>query len=145
MLFWQNILNNRQIPADIEEELANQGEAFRGGISRFYLSLLNKWNPCHGAINSSPSNLRTALEKHFQFHWNCKQLLFKARNSMSSCEIYFPIFSEALYIKFWKYFHSMVLGSVGRGHCKKFGVRIFSQNFWLGYLSAFNVKSNFLC
>ena len=33
----------------------------------------------------------------------------------------------------------MVLGSVVRGYCKKKqGVRIFGQNFWLGYLSAFN-------
>ena len=41
----------------------NQGEVLRGGISRIYLSLLNKWKPCHGAINSWPRNLRTALEK----------------------------------------------------------------------------------
>ena len=33
----------------------------------------------------------------------------------------------------------MVLGTVGRGYCKKKqGVRIFGQNFWLGCLSAFN-------
>ena len=33
----------------------------------------------------------------------------------------------------------MVLGSVGRGYCKKKqGVRIFGQNFWLGCLSVFN-------
>ena len=37
----------------------------------------------------------------------------------------------------------MVLGSVGRGYCKKKqGVRIFGQNFWLGCLSAFNELRN---
>ena len=30
----------------------------------------------------------------------------------------------------------MVLGSVGRGYCKKKGARIFGQNFWLVCLSA---------
>ena len=28
-------------------------------------------------------------------------------------------FSLKLYIQFWKYFHSVVLGSVGRGYCGK--------------------------
>ena len=67
MLSWQNILNNKQIAADIEGKLANQGEVLRGGISRIYLSLSNKWKPCHGAINSRPRYLRTALEKYFRF------------------------------------------------------------------------------
>ena len=50
-------------------------------------------------------------------------------------------FSLKLYTQFWKYFHKMVLGSVGRGYCKKkSGVRIFGQNFWLGCLSAFNTQ-----
>ena len=52
--------------------------------------------------------LRTALERYFRFHCNCKQLLVEARNSMPNCEIYFSIFSETI-IKIWKYFHSMVL------------------------------------
>ena len=62
-----NILNNRQVAADIEGKLANRGEVLRGGMSRIYLSLSNKWKPCHGAINSRPCNLRTALEKCFRF------------------------------------------------------------------------------
>ena len=33
MLSWQNILNNRQIAADIEKKLANHGEVLPGGIS----------------------------------------------------------------------------------------------------------------
>ena len=39
VLPWQNILSNRQIAADIEENRANQGEVLRGGISHIYFSL----------------------------------------------------------------------------------------------------------
>ena len=39
------------------------------------------------------------------------------------------------YIQIWKYFHSMVLGNVGSGYCKKKGVRVFSENLCLGRLS----------
>ena len=42
LLSLQNILNNRQIAADIEEKLANKGEIPCRGISRIYLSLSNK-------------------------------------------------------------------------------------------------------
>ena len=93
----QNILSNRQIAADKEEKWANQGDVLLGGINRIYLSLLNKWKPCYGAINSRPRNLRTALKKYFQFQWICKQLRIEARNSMANCEIYFPIFSETVH------------------------------------------------
>ena len=96
LLSWLNILSNRQIAADIQEKWANQGEVLSGGISRIYLSLANKWKPCHGAINSRPRNLRMTLEKYFWFHWICKQLRINARNSMVNCEIYFPIFSETI-------------------------------------------------
>ena len=67
LLSWQNILSNRQIAADIKEKWANQGEVLRRGISPIYLFSSNKWKPCHGAINSRPRNLRTALEKYFRF------------------------------------------------------------------------------
>ena len=97
LLSWQNILSNRQIAADIEEKWANQGEVLRRGISPIYLSSSNKWKPCHGAINSQPRNLRTALEKYFRFQWNCKQLWIEASNFMANSEIYFPIFSETIH------------------------------------------------
>ena len=41
LLSWQNILSNRQIAANIEEKWVNQGEVFRRGIGRIYLSLAN--------------------------------------------------------------------------------------------------------
>ena len=67
LLPWQNILSNRQIAEDIGEKCVNQGEVLCRGISPIYLSSSNKWRPCHGAINSRPRNLRTALEKYFRF------------------------------------------------------------------------------
>ena len=50
-----------------EEKLSNQGEVLCGGITRTYLSLSNKWKPCHGSTNSRPRNPRTVLEKYFRF------------------------------------------------------------------------------
>ena len=87
LLSWQNILSNRHIAADIEGKWANQEEVLRRGISRIYLSLSNKWKRCHGAINSRPRTLRTALEKYFQFQWY----------SETNPEIFFPIFSETIH------------------------------------------------
>ena len=97
LLSWQNILSNRETAADLEEKWANQEEVLHRGISPIYLSSSNKWKPCHGAINSRPRNLRTALEKYFRFQWNCKELQIEARNSMSNSEIYFPIVSETIH------------------------------------------------
>ena len=68
LLSWQEVFNNRQIAADIEEKLPKQGKVFRGRISRIYLSLSNKWKPCDGAINSWLRNLPTAQEKYFRSH-----------------------------------------------------------------------------
>ena len=49
-------------------------------------------------------------------------------------------FSLKLYIQFWKYFHSTILGRLSRSCCKKnYSVKILGQNFCLGCLSA--VKS----
>ena len=99
MLSWQNILGSRQIVADTEEKLANQGEVLRThrGISHIHLSLSSKWKPFYGAINSWPYNLQTTLKKYFRFQWNCKQLRVEARNIMSHCEVYFPTFSETIH------------------------------------------------
>ena len=82
---------------NIEQKLANQGEVLRWGISCIYLSLWNKWETCHRAINSQLINLKTTLEKYFWFHWNCKQLRVAASNSMSNFVIYFPLFSETIH------------------------------------------------
>ena len=46
-------------------------------------------------------------------------------------------FSLVLYIQFWKYFHSVVLRSVGRDYFKKIGYYFWPNFFWLGCLSAF--------
>ena len=137
MLSWQNILNKRDIAADIEEKLTNQGEVLRGGISRIYLSLSNKWKPCNGAIKIWPHNLRTALEKYFQFHWNCKQLRIEATNSVANWDIYFPIFSETVHTGL-KIFSQRDLRKLGKGYCKKIGC----YNFWLDLFSIFKFSIN---
>ena len=62
--------------------------------------------------------LRTALERYFRFHCNCKQLLVEARNSMPNCEIYFSIFSKTIH-KNLKIFSQHGHRSAGRGCCKK--------------------------
>ena len=121
LLSWKNILSNRQIAADIEEKWANQGEVLRRGISPIYLSSSNKWKPCHGAINSRPRNLRTVLEKYFRFQWNCKQLYGLKRGTVWQILRFISQVSLKLYLQFWKYFHSMILGRLGRGYCKKTG------------------------
>ena len=33
------------------------------GISSIYISILNKWKPYHGAINSRPGNFKNGTEK----------------------------------------------------------------------------------
>ena len=62
------MLSWRQIAADIEEKMANQGEVLRGGINRSFLSLPNQFKLCHGAINSRSRNFKTALENYFRFY-----------------------------------------------------------------------------
>ena len=67
------------------------------GIGRIYISLSNKWKPCHGAINSRPRNFKNGTEKVLWISLKLKQLRVEARNSMPNCEIYFPIFSETIH------------------------------------------------
>ena len=95
MLSWQNILSNRQIAVDIEEKWANQGEVLRRGISPIYLSSSNKCKPCHGAINSRPRNLRTALEKYFRFQCNCKRLM---KNSTPQSQVIWVHVIAVIYV-----------------------------------------------
>ena len=45
----------------------------------FLPPFLNKWKPCHGAINNWSRKLRTALERHFRFYSNCKKYGLKRR------------------------------------------------------------------
>ena len=121
MFSWQNILSNRRIAADIEKKWANHREILRGGISRIYFTLAKKWRPYHGAINHRPRNVRTALERYFQFQWICKQLQIEARNSMANCDIYFPILSETIHtiLKIFSQHELRKVRRLGRGYCKK--------------------------
>ena len=93
---WRNGFKTEKFVV-LAEYFGQQVLRTRGGISRIHLSLSSKWKPCHRAINSQPSNLWMGMKKYFRFQWNCKQLWVEARNSMSNCEIYFPIFSETIH------------------------------------------------
>ena len=120
MLSWQNILGSRQIVADIEEKLDNQGEVLRtrGGISCIHLSLSSKWKPCH-----EPSTVgRVISERQRKSTFDFTEIVNNyglKRGTVCQIVRFISQFSLKLYIQFWKYFHSMVLGSVGRGYCGK--------------------------
>ena len=97
MLSWQNILNRRQIAADIEEKLANQREVLRGGISCIYLSYQTNGNHA-----TEPQTVGHVIsERHWKSTFDFKEIVNKiwveARSSIVNCEIYFPIFSETIH------------------------------------------------
>ena len=59
------------------------------------------------------------------------------RGTIQQIVIFIPQFPLKLYMQFWKYFHSMILGRLARGYCKE---NNFSQKFCLQGLSAFNIS-----
>ena len=124
LLSSQNILRNRQIAADIEEKLANQGEVLRREISPIYLSLSNKWKPCHGAINSRPR----ISERHWKSTFDFSEIVNNCGlkpGTVGQILRFISQFSLKLYIQFWKYFNSMILGRLGKGYYKKIWVLDF--------------------
>ena len=130
MLSWQNILSSRYIAANIEEKLVNQEEFFRtrGGISRIHLSLSSKWKSCHGVINSL---CYVISERHWKSTFDFTEIVNNYGLKLGTvCKIlrFISQFSLKLYIQLLKYFHSMVLGSLGRGCCGKNRVLKFLAN-----------------
>ena len=101
-----------------------------------HLSYQANEKPCHRAINSRPRNLRIALKKYFDFTEIVNNYGLK-RGTICQIVGFISQFSLKLYIQFWKYFHSMVLGSVDRGYCGKNRVLEFLAKIWLGCLSVF--------
>ena len=78
---------HRQIAANIEEKLANQGEVLRGGIIRIY---------------PEPKTIGHVIsERHWKSTFDFSKIVNKLRVEASStkpnCEIYFPIFSETIH------------------------------------------------
>ena len=133
LLSWQNILSNRQIAADIEEKWANQGEVFRGGISPIYLSSPNKWKPCHGAIVGSVGYLIS--ERHWKSTFDFSKIVSNyglKRGRVWQIRRFISQFFLKLYIQFWKYFHNIILGRLGKGYCKK---KLGRWNFWPKFLA----------
>ena len=115
---WQNILSNKQIVADIEEKLANQGEVFRNreGIFTFPYQ-------ANGNHATEPSTVGHVIS---QQQWKSTFDFTEIVNNYglkwgTVCQIvrFISQFSLEPYIQFWKYFHSMVLGNAARGYCGK--------------------------
>ena len=118
MLPWQNIWNSRHVTANITfpyqtngnyaTELSTVGHVFSG---RHWISTFD----FDEIVNNCGLKRRTV-----------RQIIrFISHFSLKLCSQY------------GKYFHSMVLGRVGRNYIKKYGVRNFGQHFWLGCFSAF--------
>ena len=123
---WRNRLKNKRfaVLAEYFEQQTNCS-GYRRKISQSRRSpswknqtylpfLIKQMGTMPRAINSRPRNLITALEKYFWFQWNCKQ-----GTVWQTVRFISQFFLVKLYIQFWKYFRSMILGSVGRGYCKK--------------------------
>ena len=94
----QNILSSRQIAADMEEKLANQGEVLHGRISHIYLSSSNKWKLCHKVINSLSHIISEQDQKStFDFREIVNKLRVEARSSWQT-KRFISQFSIKLYI-----------------------------------------------
>ena len=62
-------------------------------------SSLSKQKPCHRYISGPSGNFRIVTKRYFRFHCICTQPRGVARNNITHCEIYFPLF-------FWNYTYS---------------------------------------
>ena len=113
---WQNILRNRKIEADMEEKWANQGELLREGISTFP----QQTNGNHAA---EPQTVEHVIsERHWESTFDFSEFVNNyglKQGTVWQIVRFISKFSLKLYIQFWKYFHSMILGRLGRGYYKK--------------------------
>ena len=96
LLSWQNILNSRQTAADTKDKFANQGEVLREGIS-LYLSYQTNGN--YATVPQIVGHVIWELhwKSTFSFSEIVNKLRVEVRSSITNCEIYFPIFSEAMH------------------------------------------------
>ena len=75
-------------------------------------------------------------ERHWKSTFDFTEIVNNALKRGTECQIvkfisHFSLKLYILYIQYWKYFHSMVLGSVGRDHSKKI------RCFWPKFLASF--------
>ena len=110
-------------------KIANQGEVLcnRGGIFTFPYQ-------ANGNHATKPSTVGHVIsERHWKSTFDFTEIVNNyglKRGTVCQIVRFISQFSLKLYTQFWKYFHSMVLGSVGRGYCGKnrmleFLVKIF--------------------
>ena len=106
----------------------NRFERRNGRISE------SKWKPFYWDINHQS---RVIPEKYFRFHSNCERMEVEATNSVSLCQIYFPIVIGATDTNL-KCFHSELICSVASDYHENNKVKHFlAQNFRLGCLNDF--------
>ena len=95
----------------------------------------SKWEQFYWDINHQSRKKRA--EKYFQFYWNCERMEVEARNSVSLCQIYFPIVIGTTHISF-KMFSQWIDCSVARDYHENNKVKDFlAQTFRLSCLSDF--------
>ena len=77
----------------------------------------------NGNHATEPSRVGHVIsERHWKSTFDFNEIVKNYRLKQGTvCQIvrFISQFSPKLYKQFWKYFHSMVLGSVGRGYCGK--------------------------
>ena len=107
MLSWQNILNSRQIAADIEEKLANQGEVFH--ISSFTEEsavFTYQTNENHAMEPYIVSHIIS--EQHWKSAFDFREIVNKVRVELCSFTIHNPTMHDSpinyayVSLKSWK-------------------------------------------
>ena len=101
MLSWQNILNNRQIAADIKEKLAHQEEVLREEINSIYLSLSFQTNGNHAMEKSTVGHVIS--ERHWESTFDFTEIVNNhglKRGTVCQTVRFVSQFSLQLFIQF---------------------------------------------
>ena len=130
-MFWRNIWNSRQIAANIKEKLAHQEKVPSSRNNFTFPYFATELSTVGFVISEQHSKCTLYLTKivnNYGLKWGTVWRIVR----------FFSHFSRELYLQFWKYFHSMVLGSEGRDYCKNNRVLEFlAETFLIGCFSSF--------
>ena len=129
---WQNILNSRQIETDIQIQENSFVER-----NQSYLHFLIKQGET--MPRSYPRSATYGQERQWKGFFDFPEIVNNyglKRGTVCQIVRFIFQFSLKLYIQIWKYFHSTILGSVGRGCCKKNRVLEFLVKIFVKIASA---------
>ena len=101
LLSWQNILGSRQIAADLEEKLANQGEVFRTREESVTVTFSYQANGNHATELSTVGHV--ILERHWKSTFDFTEILnnyWWKRGTVCQILRFISQFSLKLYIQF---------------------------------------------